>query len=228
MARALSRSKVELFLQCPRCFWLDAVAGVRQPPGFPFNLNSAVDHLLKNEFDRYRGGAEVPRAWRARACRTSPRRTRNCTSGGTTSPACASSTRRRASPSSGRSTTCGSITMGRTTWSTTRPRRRRTRSVSTPTGRAATGARSSSTSGCCGNGLAVSDRAWFVYANGIRDAAGFGDVLRFRTRLIAYDGKAAWVEPALREIGECLARGRRGLCLAGGAGSPLQTLLRLT
>jgi hypothetical protein len=60
MARSLSRSKVELFLQCPRCFWLDAVAGVRQPPGFPFNLNSAVDHLLKNEFDRHRGGSVVP------------------------------------------------------------------------------------------------------------------------------------------------------------------------
>ena len=31
MGRSLSRSKVELFLQCPRCFWLDAVAGVKQP-----------------------------------------------------------------------------------------------------------------------------------------------------------------------------------------------------
>jgi len=33
MRHSLTRSKVELFLQCPRCFWLDAVAGVRQPPG---------------------------------------------------------------------------------------------------------------------------------------------------------------------------------------------------
>lgn len=60
MSRSLSRSKVELFLHCPRCFWLDVKAGVKQPPGFPFNLNSAVDHLLKNEFDRYRGGTTVP------------------------------------------------------------------------------------------------------------------------------------------------------------------------
>ncbi|MDB5037366.1 MAG: hypothetical protein JWQ35_894 [Bacteriovoracaceae bacterium] len=28
--------------------------GVGRPPGFPFNLNSAVDSLLKKEFDRYR------------------------------------------------------------------------------------------------------------------------------------------------------------------------------
>lgn len=57
---ALSRSKIDLYLQCPRCFWLDVKAKIRRPPGFPFNLNSAVDHLLKNEFDRYRGGDVVP------------------------------------------------------------------------------------------------------------------------------------------------------------------------
>lgn len=47
----LSRSKIEMFLQCPCCFYLDRRLGVGQPPGFPFNLNSAVDHLLKKEFD---------------------------------------------------------------------------------------------------------------------------------------------------------------------------------
>ena len=50
----LSRSKVELFIGCPRCFYLDRRLGVSRPPGFPFNLNSAVDHLLKVEFDKYR------------------------------------------------------------------------------------------------------------------------------------------------------------------------------
>ena len=50
----LSRSKIELFTNCPRCFYLDRRLGVGQPPGFPFTLNSAVDSLLKNEFDHYR------------------------------------------------------------------------------------------------------------------------------------------------------------------------------
>lgn len=50
----LSRSKIDLFLNCPRCFYLDRRLGVGQPPGYPFNLNSAVDALLKNEFDYYR------------------------------------------------------------------------------------------------------------------------------------------------------------------------------
>ena len=50
----LSRSKLDLFLQCPRCFYLDNRLGIKRPPGFPFNLNSAVDHLLKKEFDPVR------------------------------------------------------------------------------------------------------------------------------------------------------------------------------
>jgi CRISPR/Cas system-associated exonuclease Cas4 (RecB family) len=47
----LSRSKIDLFLNCPRCFYLDRRLGVAQPPGYPFSLNSAVDKLLKKEFD---------------------------------------------------------------------------------------------------------------------------------------------------------------------------------
>ncbi len=50
----LSRSKLELFMNCPRCFYLDRRLGVSQPPGYPFNLNSAVDFLLKKEFDIHR------------------------------------------------------------------------------------------------------------------------------------------------------------------------------
>lgn len=50
----ISRSKLELFTKCPRCFYLDVRRGIKQPGGFPFNLNSAVDHLLKKEFDIHR------------------------------------------------------------------------------------------------------------------------------------------------------------------------------
>ena len=50
----VSRSKLELFLDCPRCFYLDRRLGVGRPPGFPFALNSAVDTLLKKEFDIHR------------------------------------------------------------------------------------------------------------------------------------------------------------------------------
>lgn len=50
----ISRSKIELFLECPRCFYLDVVKKVKRPPGFPFTLNNAVDALLKKEFDKHR------------------------------------------------------------------------------------------------------------------------------------------------------------------------------
>jgi hypothetical protein len=52
----LSRSKIALFLECPRCFYIDNKLGTGRPPGFPFNLNSAVDALLKKEFDIHRVG----------------------------------------------------------------------------------------------------------------------------------------------------------------------------
>ncbi len=56
---ALSRSKIELFIDCPRCFYLDRRLGVGRPPGFPFTLNSAVDALLKNEFDIHRAAGST-------------------------------------------------------------------------------------------------------------------------------------------------------------------------
>ncbi len=50
----VSRSKIDLFLGCPQCFYLDRRLGTGRPPGFPFNLNKAVDTLLKKEFDAHR------------------------------------------------------------------------------------------------------------------------------------------------------------------------------
>lgn len=50
----LSRSKIDLFVSCARCFYIDNKLGTARPPGFPFNLNSAVDALFKTEFDIHR------------------------------------------------------------------------------------------------------------------------------------------------------------------------------
>ncbi|MBI2405716.1 PD-(D/E)XK nuclease family protein [Candidatus Microgenomates bacterium] len=50
----ISRSRMEGFLGCPRCFYLDRRIGLDRP-GLPgWSLNDAVDHLLKNEFDLLR------------------------------------------------------------------------------------------------------------------------------------------------------------------------------
>ncbi len=59
----LSRSKIDLFTNCARCFYIDNKLGTARPPGFPFNLNSAVDALLKKELDAHRAkGTQHPLA----------------------------------------------------------------------------------------------------------------------------------------------------------------------
>ena len=57
----VSRSKIELFMQCPRCFWLDARLKIKRPSGPPFNINKAIDELFKKEFDVHRAaGTQHP------------------------------------------------------------------------------------------------------------------------------------------------------------------------
>jgi len=55
----LSRSKIELFTMCPRCFYMDVRLGISRPSTPPYTLNSAVDNLLKNEFDLLRKSGEA-------------------------------------------------------------------------------------------------------------------------------------------------------------------------
>lgn len=50
----LSRSKIDLFKQCPRCFYIDNKLGTKRPPMPSFQINKAVDNQLKQEFDAYR------------------------------------------------------------------------------------------------------------------------------------------------------------------------------
>lgn len=50
----VSRSGIELFVECPSCFYLNNELGIRRPSGPPFNINKAVDTLLKKEFDAHR------------------------------------------------------------------------------------------------------------------------------------------------------------------------------
>ena len=58
-------------------------------------------------------------------------------------------------------------------------------------------------------GLEVSDRAWFVYANGLKTADGFHDTLHFDTRLVPYDGDRSWVLEAFRAAVSLVVAGQR-------------------
>jgi predicted nucleic-acid-binding Zn-ribbon protein len=50
----ISRSKFSNFIDCERCFYLERVKGLKDPSMPGWALNSAVDELLKKEFDHYR------------------------------------------------------------------------------------------------------------------------------------------------------------------------------
>jgi hypothetical protein len=54
----LSPNSLNLFLECPLCFWLEKKLKIRRPQPYPYALNSAVDKLLKEEFDGYRAKGE--------------------------------------------------------------------------------------------------------------------------------------------------------------------------
>ena len=52
--RKLSRTRIQNFLDCPKCFYLEEIFKIKKPSMAPFLINSAVDLLLKKEFDFYR------------------------------------------------------------------------------------------------------------------------------------------------------------------------------
>lgn len=56
----ISRSGLQLFLECQRCFWLNFHHKVKRPPGYPYTLSAAVDYMVKREFDGYREKGELP------------------------------------------------------------------------------------------------------------------------------------------------------------------------
>ena len=54
MPKEISRSKIDLFIECKRCCYLYVNHRIGKPGGYPLTLNLAVDELLKKEFDHYR------------------------------------------------------------------------------------------------------------------------------------------------------------------------------
>lgn len=55
----ISRSKIELYMQCQRCFWLDARYKITRPSTPPFNINKTIDELFKKEFDVHRAAGSA-------------------------------------------------------------------------------------------------------------------------------------------------------------------------
>ncbi len=57
---SLSPSSISLFLECPRCFWLDKVKGKKRPSGIFPSLPNGMDRILKEHFDKHRVEGSLP------------------------------------------------------------------------------------------------------------------------------------------------------------------------
>ena len=56
----LSPSSLNLFLDCPRCFWLDKNKGIKRPRGIFPSLPGGMDLVIKKYFDSYRLNDDIP------------------------------------------------------------------------------------------------------------------------------------------------------------------------
>ncbi len=54
------------------------------------------------------------------------------------------------------------------------------------------------------NGFAVADDSVFLYSNGIKTSKKFNDVMKFKTYVLEYKGSTEWVEPKILEIKKVL------------------------
>ncbi|MBI2610393.1 PD-(D/E)XK nuclease family protein [Candidatus Kaiserbacteria bacterium] len=202
----ISRSKIDLFLECPRCFWLDQRLGVKRPEWPAFSLNNAVDELLKREFDIHRAKGEPhplmktykvdaiplkdPRMdeWRdamRRGVQFHHARTNLILRGGVDD-----------------------------VWVTPQ------NELVVVDYKATSKKEEVSLDGYWQqaykrqvevyqwllrkNGLTVSDTAYFVYVNAKSDVAAFDGRLEFDVRLLSYKGDDSWIEPTILKLAECL------------------------
>ena len=56
----LSPSSLNMFLECPRCFWLEKVKGIKRPRGIFPSLPGGMDLVIKKYFDSFRLNRQLP------------------------------------------------------------------------------------------------------------------------------------------------------------------------
>lgn len=202
----LSRSKLDLFLECPRCFYLDRRLGVGRPPGFPFTLNSAVDTLLKQEFDVHRASGKTHPLIERYGIDARPVPHDNL--------------------EAWRHNFTGIQHLHRPTnliifgaiddlWQNRKGEYMVVDYKATSSNEKITGLTKQHHEGykrqmevyqwlLRKNGLSVSATGYFVYCNGQKDREAFDGRLEFDVTLIAYTGRDEWVEQAVTRARECL------------------------
>jgi hypothetical protein len=202
----LSRSKIDLFIDCPCCFYIDRRLGTGRTPGFPFNLNNAVDRLLKAEFDIHRAaGSQHPllesygidarpvaheqlNDWREnfKGVQFLHRET-NFRVSGAIDDLWIDADDNYVVVDYKATSKSEAITRLDQGWHAGYKRQMEVYQWLLRR-----------------NEHAVSNTGYFVYCNGRADAAAFDGKLEFDVTLIAHEGDDSWIEPTLTLIHECL------------------------
>jgi CRISPR/Cas system-associated exonuclease Cas4 (RecB family) len=201
----VSRSKIELFMQCPRCFWLDVRLKIKRPEGPPFNINKAIDELFKKEFDTYRAKAEphplmldnqikaVPYTheklddWRETFVGVQHlHQPTNLLVFGAVDDLWVSDSGEIIVVDYKATAKAKEVSLD-SDWQISYKRQMEIYQWLLRQ-----------------NGLQVSPTGYFVYTNGRMDLDGFFDKVEFRTKVIPYTGDDAWIEPVVHQMKACM------------------------
>ena len=202
----VSRSKIELFMQCPRCFWLDVRLKITRPSTPPFNINKTIDELYKKEFDVHRAaGTQHPIMVKNKLAGIVPFQHK--------------------AMDTWRHTFTGVVALHEPTnlhvfgavddvWVNAAGElivvdykaTSKDKDVGIDSGWQISYKRQMEVYEWLlrQNGFTVSDTGYFVYTNARMDLAGFDDKLEFTTKLIPYKGNDSWVEPTLKQMKETM------------------------
>jgi len=204
----ISRSKIDLFTECPRCSYLDLRLGVKRPSMPGFTLNNAVDELFKREFDIHRAQASTHPLMKAYGVDAVPfndeRMTewRDALKRGVKTHHLESNFIVRGGIDDVWQSASGELIVvdykatskkeGPSTEDDLYDSYKKQVEVYQWLFRR--------------NGFVVSPTAYFVYANGDSDKKAFDAKLEFDIKLIGYTGNDSWVEPTLMNMRETLTR----------------------
>lgn len=201
----VSRSKIELFMQCPRCFYLDTRLKIKRPSGPPFNINKTIDELYKKEFDRHReAGTPHPimadnqikavpyqhedlNTWRHNFTGVNTvHEPTNLHVFGAIDDVWANEDGELIVVDYKATSKASGVSID-SDWQISYKRQMEVYQWLLRQ-----------------NGFVVSDTGYFVYTNARIDVDGFGDKLDFTTKLIPYTGDDGWIESTLKKMKDCM------------------------
>ncbi len=201
----LSRTRIDNFMWCQRCFWLEERLKIKRPSSPPFRINSAIDELLKKEFDTYRVKKEAHPMmiefgldatpfshddldkWRQNFIGVQAlHEPTNLLIFGAVDDIWVKPDGEIIVVDYKATAKDAEVSID-SDWQIMYKRQMEVYQWLLRQ-----------------NGFTVSDTGYFVYANGRMDLEGFFDKVEFHTKIIPYTGDDSWIEPTLTKIKKCL------------------------